>query len=125
MTGEARGPAASIDEYLARLPDDQRAALEDLRRIIRAAAPDATEVISYQIPAFRLHGPLVGFAAARGHCTFHLMGTAVMAAHASELAGYPTGKGSIRFQPGQPLPAELVTKLVRARIAENLAPRGG
>ena len=81
-------------------------------------------MISYQIPTFRLNGPLVGFAAARGHCTFHLMGTSVMEAHAADLAGYPTGKGSIRFQPDQPLPAELVTKLVRARAAENQRLRG-
>lgn len=114
----------SIDDYLARLPDDQRSALEALRQVVRSAAPDATEVISYQIPTFRLHGPLVGFAAARGHCTFHLLGTAVLEAHAADVAGYPTGKGSIRFQPAQPLPAELVTKLVRARIAENLRLRG-
>jgi uncharacterized protein YdhG (YjbR/CyaY superfamily) len=120
-TSNARTPAPveSIDDYLAALPGDVQAALERLRRIVRQAAPKATEVISYRIPAFRHHGLLVGFAATPNHCTFHVMSTGVMRAHAADLAGYAVGKGSIRFVPDEPLPAALVKKLVKARVAEN------
>ena len=110
---------AGVDAYLAAQPDDVRAALERLRSTIRSVVPQATEVISYQVPTFRHYGSLVGFAAARNHCTFHVLSTAVIEAHAAELEGYALGKGSIRFTPGRPLPAALVRKLVRARIAEN------
>jgi len=118
MVKKAR-PAESVDDYLARLPADARAALARLRKIIRSAAPKAVEVISYQIPAYKQHGLLVGFAALPNHCTFHVMSPDVMRAHAAELEGYPVGKGSIRFATDEPLPAALVKKLVRARIAEN------
>ncbi len=111
-------PAASVDAYLAALPPDVRAALTKLRKTIQAAAPGATEHISYQIPIFKLKRMLVGFAAAKEHCTFHLLSTAFMRTHAAELVGYPIGKGSIRFTVDQPLPAALVTKLVKARMAE-------
>ena len=110
----------TIDEYLAPLSDDKRAALEDLRKIIRAAAPGAQEGISYQIPTFRLDGKaLVGFGATASHCAFYLMSSSTVEAHEEELAGYDTSKGTIRFQADHPLPAALVRKLVKARIAEN------
>jgi uncharacterized protein YdhG (YjbR/CyaY superfamily) len=112
-------PAASVDDYLAALPKDVRAALAKLRRTIRAAAPMATEVISYRIPAYKHHGLLVGFAALPGHCTFHVMSPPVMRAHAAAVKGYEVGKGSIRFAPDEPLPTALITRLVKARIAEN------
>jgi uncharacterized protein YdhG (YjbR/CyaY superfamily) len=117
-------PARDVDAYLAAAPKEARAALVRLRHTIRAAAPKATEVISYQIPTFRLHGHLVGFAAFETHCTFHVMSTSVMRAHAAELKGYQTGKGSIRFSAEKPLPAALVKKLVKARIDENLEAQG-
>ena len=113
------GPVESVDEYLASVPPKMRSALQKLRKTIRAAAPRATEVISYRIPAYKQGGLLVGFAASEKHCTFHLMSTTVMRKHAALLAGYALGKGSIRFQPDEPLPATLVKKLVQARIAEN------
>jgi len=116
---QKRGRVATVAEYLAPLPKDVRAALEKLRKLIKAAVPDAEEVISYQIPAFKRGKMLVGFGAAESHCTFFVMSTAVMRAHAAELAKYETGKGSIRFQPEKPLPAALVRKLIQARIAEN------
>jgi uncharacterized protein YdhG (YjbR/CyaY superfamily) len=119
MSTQAKAGVTTIDEYLATLPAPQRAALEALRRTIRAVAPQAEECISYQVPAFRLNGMLVGFGATPKHCTFFVMSTAVMEAHQNELAGYPVGKGSIRFQPDEPLPEALVTQLVRARIVEN------
>ena len=111
--------AETVDDYLAAVPEDVRAALERLRKTIKAAAPRATEVISYQIPAYKHHGLLVGFAASTDHCTFHIMSTKVTSAHAAELKDYKLGKASIRFAPNEPLPAALVKKLVKARIEEN------
>jgi uncharacterized protein YdhG (YjbR/CyaY superfamily) len=113
----------TIDDYLASVPDEFRTALGKLRKTIRAAAPKATEVISYQIPAYKHRGLLVGFAAARNHCTFHIMSVKVTSEHAADLKGYKTGRASIRFTPDEPLPAALITRLVKARIAENEAGR--
>ena len=110
-----------MDHYLSRVPANARAALLKLRTTIQAAAPQATEEISYQIPTFKHRGGLVAYAAFPEHCTFFVMSTEVMREHAAELEGYPTGKGSIRFSPDKPLPAALVKKLVKARIAENEA----
>jgi uncharacterized protein YdhG (YjbR/CyaY superfamily) len=111
----------TIDDYLSGLSADERAALEKVRRAIRSAAPKAEECISYGIPAFRLNGKvLVGFKAAAKHCAFHPMSGATVAALKEDLAGYDTSPGTIRFQPTDPLPARLIRKLVRARIAENL-----
>jgi uncharacterized protein YdhG (YjbR/CyaY superfamily) len=117
----------TIDEWLAERPADLRAALERLRRTIRAAAPDATECISYGLPAFkegrrpgRKDGRmLVGFGAGAGHGSFYVMSTATLPAHARELAGFETSKGTVRFTPDRPIPATLVKKLVKARLAEN------
>ena len=115
MTGKAK----TIDEYLAPLSADKRAALEKLRKTIRAAAPKAEECISYQIPAYRQDGMLVGFGATANHCAFYLMSSSTVEAHQDELKDYDTSKGTIRFQADDPLPAALVRKLVKARIAEN------
>ncbi len=113
--------AATIDEYLAGIPHDQRAALERLRDQIHAAAPDATEAISYGRPAFKLDGRyFVGFGAAKEHCSFYA-GRAPIEAYADELTGYQLWKGTISFQPDRPLPAELVAKLVQVRLAEYRA----
>jgi len=111
----------SVDDYLASLPGDVRAALLKLRKTIRAAAPKATEEISYQVPTFKHNGGLVAYAAFPDHCSFFVMSTEVMRAHADELESYPVGKGSIRFPPDKPIPVALVKKLVKARIAENEA----
>jgi uncharacterized protein YdhG (YjbR/CyaY superfamily) len=112
--------AASVDEFLAAIPPDQRAALEDLRRVIRAAAPEAAEVINYGVPMFRLNGRnLVSYAAAKDHCSFYVQSPAVMEAHAADLNGYETTKGTVHFSPDKPIRADLVTKLVKARIAET------
>ena len=112
-------PAMTVDDYLAAVSEDARAALAKLRKTIKAAAPKATEVVSYQIPAYKHNGLLVGFAASKDHCTFHIMSTEVTREHAAELKGYKLGKASIRFAADKPLPAALVTRLVKARIAEN------
>lgn len=112
-------PAASIDDYLAKLPADQRAALETLRRQIRALAPEAQEAISYGLPTFKLNGNLVHFGAAAKHCAFYP--GAVIEAFAERLAGFETAKGTIRFQPDAPLPPDLVADIVQHRIVQNAA----
>ena len=114
--------AASIDEYLAAQPAGQRAALKKLRAAIRAAAPRAEECISYGLPAFRLDGKLlVAFGAATNHCAFYPMSSQTLKHFTEALKGYRTSAGTVRFQPEKPLPATLVRKLVKARIAENAA----
>ena len=113
--------ARDVDAYLAAVPKDPRATLEKLRKTIKAAAPKAVEVISYQIPAYKHHGLLVSFAASKNHCGFYVMSPEVMRAHAAELKDYDVGKGCIRFPVDKPLPATLVRKLVKARIVENEA----
>jgi uncharacterized protein YdhG (YjbR/CyaY superfamily) len=113
------GRPATIDEYLATVSDDKRAALVKLRKDIAAAAPGAEECISYGIPAFRLNGRmLVFFGAATNHCSF-FPGAAPIEAHENELKAYSTSKGTIRFLPDKPLSALLVRKLVKTRIAEQ------
>ena len=109
----------TIDDYLEGLPADKLASLQKLRKTIRAAAPKAEECISYQIPAFRLNGMLVGFGATAKHCAFYPMSSTIVTAHKKDLVKYETSKGTIRFQPEKPLPAALVRKLVKARIKEN------
>jgi uncharacterized protein YdhG (YjbR/CyaY superfamily) len=120
-----RAKAATIDEYLAGVSEEQRVALERLRATIRAAAPTAEECISYGLAAFRLDGkPLVAFGATPRHCAFYPMNGQTVADFADELEGFQTSKGTIRFQPDKPLPVALVKRLVKARIAENES-RGG
>src|SRR5436190_5873586 len=113
------GKPKTIDEYLAQLSGDKRAALEKIRRAIRAAAPKAEECISYAIPAYRQNGKLlVGFGAAANHCSFFPMNASTVKRFKDELKQYDTSKGTIRFPTNEPLPASLVRKLVKARIAE-------
>ena len=115
-----KGKAKTIDDYLAALSVDKRAALEKLRKTIKATVPKAEECISYGLPAFRLDGrPLVAFGAGANHCAFYPMSSSTVEAHKEDLEGYETSKGTIRFQPDKPLPAALVRKLVKARIADN------
>jgi uncharacterized protein YdhG (YjbR/CyaY superfamily) len=120
MSAKARLKPKTFDDYLAAVSPDQRAALERLRKIIRAAAPNADECISYGLAAFRLNGrALVALGATDKHCAFYLMSGTTVAAFKTELAKYDTSKGTIRFQPEKPPPSALVRKLVKARIAEN------
>ena len=116
---KAKAKPRTVDEYLAGLSQDKRAALQRLRRIIRAAAPGVEERISYQLPAFRLDGRwLMWLGAAANHCAID----GVVGTLKDELEDYDTsGKGTVRFQPDNPLPAPLVRKLVKARIAQNAA----
>ena len=110
-----------IDAYLASVPGDKRVILEDLRRTIRAAAPDAEETISYRMPAFRQDGTLVYFAAFDDHCSFFPGSVVTQRKFAKELKPFAAGKGTIHFTPDHPLPAALVTRIVKARVAENEA----
>jgi uncharacterized protein YdhG (YjbR/CyaY superfamily) len=117
-------PAGSVDGYLAAQPEEVRVALEKLRKIIKAAALDTTEEISYRIPIFKHQGrPLVGFGATESHCSFYVMSSSMIPKlarmRARELKGYEVSGATIHFTPDKPLPAALVTKLVKERIAEN------
>ena len=117
-----KGSAASkdVDEYLARVPEPARSTLKRIRAVIRSAAPsEATEAISYRMPTFRYKGPLLGFAAFPNHCGLYPMSPSVIEAFKEELKNYHTSKGAISFPVDKPLPAALVKKLVKARIAEN------
>jgi uncharacterized protein YdhG (YjbR/CyaY superfamily) len=114
------GKPQTIDEYLAPLSDEKRAALQKLRRAIKAAAPRAEECIRYNIPAFRLGGKMiVAFGAAANHCAFYA-GSTPVELYRDELEAYGTSKGTIRFQADRPLPATLVRKLVNAQIAAKI-----
>jgi uncharacterized protein YdhG (YjbR/CyaY superfamily) len=115
-TAAKRGP---IDDYLSDLDEDSRAALQKLRRAIHSAAPTAEECISYGMPAFRLDGKLIaGFKAGANHCSFHPMSGDTIATLRAQLAGYDTSRGTVRFSSRAALPAALVRRLVKARIAE-------
>jgi uncharacterized protein YdhG (YjbR/CyaY superfamily) len=112
--------AKTIDEYLAALPPDKRAALEKLRKQIHAAIPGATECISYGMPGFRHGGKVVAWmGAAEGHCALYPGG--IVDDFKMDLAGYDVGKGTVRFTPEDPLPATLVRKLVKAGVARRFA----
>ena len=114
-------PAKNVDEYLAGVPDEARPVLEKLRRTIRAAAPKAEEIISFQIPMFKYHGPLVFFAAFRNHCSFYVVSKPVVETFSSELRPWDTSGTTIHFSAKNTLPASLVKKIVKARIEENEA----
>ena len=112
--------AKGIDEYLTGVSEPARSTLSRIRAVIRAAAPpDATEAISYRMPTFKYKGSLVGFAAFADHCSLFPMSNTVMAAFSDELQKYDTRKGTIHFPLDKPLPAALVKRLVKARVAEN------
>lgn len=110
----------SIDEYIAAFPPETQQLLETVRATIRAAAPDATEKISYQMPTFALHGNLVHFAAWKNHIGFYPAPTG-LEAFEQDLAPYKTAKGSVQFPLDQPLPLDLIDRIVRWRVAENRA----
>jgi uncharacterized protein YdhG (YjbR/CyaY superfamily) len=112
-------PFATVDEYVASIPEPGRTTLEALRRIVRDAAPDAEERLSYGVCGFRLHGTLVYVGAAKKHVALYAVGSNLMAQYAPELAPYLSGDSTIRFPLDAPLPTDLVTKLVKARVAEN------
>jgi uncharacterized protein YdhG (YjbR/CyaY superfamily) len=117
----AKGCSApkTVDEYLAGIPEPARSTLKKIRAAIRSAVPpEATETISYRIPAFKYKGVLVWFAAFSNHCSL-FPSAAVIEAFKDELKGFSTSIGTIRFSTDKPLPTALVKKLVIARVAQN------
>ena len=110
----------TIDDYLAAVPEPARSTLAKVRAAIRAAVPpEATEDFSYGMPAFRYKGPLLGYAASANHCGLYPMNPAIIEQFKDELKKYETSKGTIRFPVDKPLPATLIRKIVKARVAEK------
>ena len=118
MDAESTAPQ-TIDEYIAGFPPDVQVLLEQIRATIRQVAPDAQEAIKYQIPTFVLHGNLVSFAGYKNHIGFYPVPTG-MEAFKDELAPYVAGKGTARFPLDQPIPFDLISRIVQFRVQENL-----
>jgi uncharacterized protein YdhG (YjbR/CyaY superfamily) len=118
-TLESTALAKNIDEYLAMAPDQYRDVLTKLRKAIKSAAPKAEESISYQIPTFKYNGPLVFFAAYKDHCSFFVVSKSILETFKNELKGYKTSGTTIHFSAENPIPADLVKKIVKERIKEN------
>jgi uncharacterized protein YdhG (YjbR/CyaY superfamily) len=112
-------PAHMVRAYLAALPPRARRHMNEIRRIVRSVAPDATESFSYRMPGFRLDNRVfLYYAAFAGHCSIYPMGAKIRRAHAAALKGYKTSTGTIQFPLDSSLPSSLVKRLVRARVAE-------
>jgi uncharacterized protein YdhG (YjbR/CyaY superfamily) len=112
-------PARNVDEYLAALPDSVMTTLEKLRTAIKAAAPMAEEVISYQVPTYKYKGSLVHFAAFKDHCSLVVVSKSIGEIFKKELSPYKISGRTIHFSPAKPLPATLVKKIIKVRIREN------
>lgn len=109
----------TIGDYIATFPESTRVLMEELRGLIREAAPEAEETISYQMPAFKLNGNLVYFAGYKNHIGFYPTGSGI-SAFIDQLSAYKTSKGTVQFPLDKPLPADLITKMVKFRVEENL-----
>lgn len=118
-----KAPPKNIDEYISGFPEEIRVLLEEVRKTIRDAAPEATETISYQMPTFRLNGNLVHFAAFKNHIGLYPAPTGIEAFR-QELSVYRGGKGSVQFPVTDPIPLDLITRIVRFRAVENLEKAG-
>ena len=114
----------SIDEYIATFPEETQKILKEIRATIKAAAPDAEEKISYQMPTFTLKGNLVHFAAFKKHIGFYPVPTGIEK-FKKELAAYESGKGSVQFPLDEPIPYDLISRIVEFRVKENLAKAKG
>ena len=112
----------SIDEYISTFPANVQIILEELRRAIRDAAPQAQEAISYQMPAFKLNGNLVWFAAFKNHIGFYPTSSGIEA-FKERLAAYETSKGTVKFPINEPIPFDLIKEIVKFRVKENLEKR--
>ncbi|HRI22535.1 MAG TPA: DUF1801 domain-containing protein [Panacibacter sp.] len=112
-------PAKNVDAYLQALPPDMQAVLENLRKAVKAAAPKAEELISYQIPTYKYNGALVHFAAFKNHCSLVAVSKNVLTVFEKELEGFKSSGTTIQFTPDHPIPATLVKKIVKMRIKEN------
>ena len=113
-------PITTIDEYIAGFPEDTQAVLEEIRALIRKAAPEATETISYSMPTYDLKGHLVHFAGYARHIGFYPTPSAIVEFE-DELAPYKHAKGSVQFPLGKPLPRDLITRMVKFRVQESTA----
>ena len=111
----------TMDEYIAKLPKNVRDVLEELRRVIRESAPEAKEAISYQMPTFKLNGNLVHFAAWKNHIGFYPGGSSAIEAFKKELAPFKQAKGTVQFPLDKPIPFDLVKKIVKFRVKQNLS----
>jgi uncharacterized protein YdhG (YjbR/CyaY superfamily) len=109
----------TIDEYMSSLPEDKLLALEHIREMVRTLAPQVEELISYQIPIFKYHGHLVGFAAFTHHCSFFTCNGSTLEKFKDELHGYDYVKSGIHFTPEKPLPDDLLKRIILCRIQEN------
>jgi len=110
----------TMDEYMARVPEPARTTLSKVRAIIRSVVPaETTEVISYGIPTFRYKGALVAFAAFKNHCSLFPLGSSALDAMQADFKPYRVAKGTLHFPTDEPMPARLLKKLVKARIAQN------
>ena len=112
-------PAKNVDEYLKSLPVAVQTTLKKVRQTIKASAPKAEEVISYQIPMYKYNGPLVAFAAFPGHCSLFVINKNILEMFDKELQSYKTSGTTIHFTPDKPIPAGLIQKIVKTRIKEN------
>jgi uncharacterized protein YdhG (YjbR/CyaY superfamily) len=118
--GKANSTAGDVNAYLAKVPEPARTTLEKLRATIRSVVPpETTEKLSYGIPSFHYKGGLVAYAAFKKHCSFFPMQASLIDEMKDELKAYRTAKGTLQFEQDKPLPATLVKKMVKARIAEN------
>jgi uncharacterized protein YdhG (YjbR/CyaY superfamily) len=116
----ASGSPKTPDEYLAAVPEPARSTLNKIRAVIRSVVPpEATEAISYGMPAFKYKGSLVCYAAFQDHCSFFPMDASMIVKFKNELKNFETAKGTIRFPMDKPLSAALVKKIVKARVAKN------
>jgi len=109
----------TIDEYIATFPEEKQALLQEMRTIIKAAAPEAVELISYQMSAFAQHGNLVYFAALKNHIRLYPTASGI-ATIKDELSSYESSKGAVKFPINQPLPIELISKIIQFRVGESL-----
>jgi uncharacterized protein YdhG (YjbR/CyaY superfamily) len=119
-SGTKKDKPADVDAYLAEVPEPARTTLEKIRATIRSVVPkETTEVLSYGMPAFRYKGALVAYAAFKDHCSFFPMQASLIDEMKDELKNYRTAKGTLQFPLDTPLPAALVKKMVKHRVAEN------
>ncbi|MFI5263671.1 MAG: iron chaperone [Candidatus Kapaibacterium sp.] len=116
-----KAPAKDIDAYIALQPERVQIALEKLRKTILSVAPDAKEVISYGMPAFKYHGMLAGFAGWKNHIGFYPWNSRTVTEFKDELNEYETSKGAIQFPLEKPIPVALVKKIIKARMKGNIA----
>lgn len=116
---ENKKRSASIDEYISQFPPDVQAIMNKVRAVIREAAPQAQERISYQMPGFYQNGMLVWFGGHKNHLGFYPTGEGIEA-FKQDLAGYKMSKGAVQFPLDKPIPYELIRKIVKQRVAQNL-----